>query len=394
MRRESVTWERASEVREAAEGWLRAGAIERSSHEAIRRAYPDPCVTPAAVWRALTAVLVTAVVLCTVGAVWVAVQPGAPGLSLLLFLFAGASFTAAECLQASPRLARRGAAGATAFWGIVLLLVGLGLFILDGAGVNFERALDAVLLVGALVWAAGCWRWGHPLFAGFSAVSLFLYLGRLPLGRVLWVIVGSALITLAARRLDHAAWAPSHRRAAVVVLLAAVAAVYVAVNVYSLDERLLENLRPFAPPRLAVPAGLFVLAALATALLPLVVLVWGLRSRRTFLLDAGIVLLALSLATLRHYVHVAPVWVVLMASGVVLVGLALVVERALRRGAGGERAGFTADLLFSAERGQHVLQTLPVVAAFAPAASTAAAEEERFAGGGGAFGGGGASEKF
>jgi hypothetical protein len=227
-----------------------------------------------------------------------------------------------------------------------------------------------------------------------SAVSLFVYLGRLSLGRVLWVLVGSALVGLAARRLDTAAWTPSHRRAAMVVLLVAVAAVYVAVNVYSLETSLLEELRPFAPSHVAPRPGLLVVTAVATALLPLLVLVWALRSRRTLLLDAGIVLLVLSLVTLRYYVHVAPVWVVLTVAGAGLVGVALVVERALRRGPGGERAGFTADILFSDERRQHALQTLPVVAAFTPAAPAAAVEDKGFVGRGGAFGGGGASDKY
>jgi hypothetical protein len=106
------------------------------------------------------------------------------------------------------------------------------------------------------------------------------------------------------------------------------------------------------------------------------------------------VLLALSLVTLRHYVHVAPLWVVLTASGALLIALALAVERALRRSPGGEHTGFTADALFSDERRQHILQTVPVVAAFTPAAPAAAAEEKGFAGRGGTFGGGGASGKF
>jgi hypothetical protein len=85
--------------------------------------------------------------------------------------------------------------------------------------------------------------------------------------------------------------------------------------------------------------------------------------------------------------------VALTASGALLIALALVVERALRRSPGGERAGFTADALFSDER-RHLLQTVPVVAAFTPAAPAAAAEEKGFTGHGGTFGGGGASEKF
>jgi len=216
----------------------------------------------------------------------------------------------------------------------------------------------------------------------------------LPHGRVLWVLAGAALAGVAARRLDEASWAPPHRRAAAVLVVTGVVAAYAAVNVYSLDERLLENLGRLAQPRTALPPGLFLLSALATAVVPLVVLVWGGRSRRTFLIDTGIVLLALSLVTLRHYVHAAPLWVILTASGAVLVALALAVERALRRASGGDIAGFTADPLFSDERRQQALQIIPVVAAFTPPAPGPAPGEKGFGGGGGEFGGGGAGEKF
>jgi hypothetical protein len=225
-------------------------------------------------------------------------------------------------------------------------------------------------------------------------MSLFAFLGRLPLGRLLWVLAGSALAALAARRTDAPGWAPSHRRAASVLLVLGVAAVYVALNVYSLDEQLLEALRPLAPPRAAPPAALLVTAAVATAVLPLAVLAWAWASRRTVLLDTGIVLLALSLVTVRHYVHLAPLWVVLTGAGLALVALALAVERALRRRPGGEVAGFTAAPLFSDERRQRLLQAVPVVAALTPAAPAAAREDEGFAGRGGAFGGGGASDRY
>lgn len=393
MKRDSVAWERAAEVREAADGWLRAGAIDRSTHRAIGRAYPSPGVTPSAVWRILAVVLVTAVTLCTLGAVWIATHPGGTGLSLLFFVLAAALLIATECLEASPRLARRGAAGATSFWACVFVLVALWLFLHENAGVGAGRALDAVLVASTLGWGAACWRWGHPLFAGFSAASMFCILGRLPMGRVLWILAGLALAGLAARRVDEAAWAPSHRRAAKVLLVTGLAAVYVAVNVYSLDEQFLERLRGIAPTRTGAPPGLVVPMAIATAVLPLAILAWAGISRRTFLLDAGIVLLALSLVTLRHYVHVAPLWAALMASGAVLLGVALAVERALRRSPGGERMGFTADALFSDERRQQILQTVPVVAAFTPGPA-AAAREEGFAGRGGTFGGGGASDKY
>jgi hypothetical protein len=394
MRPESIAWERAAEVRDAADGWRRAGAIGAPTHEAIRNAYLDRCVTPSAVWRVLTAVMVTAVVVCTFGAFALAIRPREVGLSLLLWLFGAACVVATERLEVSPRFARRGAAGAAAFWGILLFLGGLGLLLHEIPAIPGEDALRLFLLTSALTWAAACWRWGSPLFAGLSVGSFFVLLAQVQFGRVLWIVVGVVLAGVAARRLDDGALAPSHRRAAMVVLLAAVAAIYVALNIYSLDHDLLERLRPLAPQRVVPSAVLFAGAAVATAVLPLGVLAWGWRSRRTVLLDAGIVLVALSLVTLRYYVHIAPLWAVLLVSGATLVALALAVERALRRVPGGEQAGFSTDALFSDDRGQQVLQVVAVAGTLTPAAAAAASAEKSFVPGGGASGGAGASGKF
>jgi hypothetical protein len=394
MRPESIAWERAAEVRDSADGWRQAGAIGAPTHEAIRGAYPDPCVTPSAVWRALTAVMVTAVVLCSFGAFALAFRPGEVGLSLLLWLFGAACVVATERLEVSPRLARRGAAGAAAFWGVLLFLGGLGLLLHEFSVIPAEHALRLLLLTSALAWAAACWRWGSPLFAGLSAASFFVLLAQVPFGRVLWIVVGVVLAGVATRRLDDGALAPSHRRAALVVLLAAVAAMYVALNIYSLDQDLLQRLRPLAPRRVVPSTVLFTGAAVATAVLPLGVLAWGWRSRRKVLLDAGIVLVALSLVTLRYYVHIAPLWAVLLVSGAALVGLALALERALRRVPGGEQTGFTTNALFSDERGQHVLQVVAAAGTLTQAAAAPASAEKSFVPGGGASGGAGASGKF
>jgi hypothetical protein len=394
MRQNSAAWERAAEVHEAAQGWLRVGAIDEPTGHAIREVFPDPCVTPSAVWRVLTACVVAAVILCTFGAFLIAFSPVENELVVLCFLFAGASLIGADLLEASPRFARRGAAGAASFLGVSFLLAGFEGFLV----VNMEIFdLDAVLIASVLAWAVSCWRWGSPLFAALSALSLFLFLGRMPYGRVLWVLVGAALTGLAGRRLDEASWAPSHRRGAAVLVVAGIMAAYAAVNVYSFEAQLLEYLGIGAiriVPRIVPSRGLVVLSALATAVAPLAVLAWGARSRRTFLLDTGIVLLALSLVTLRHYVHIAPLWAMLILSGAALVVLALAVERALRRAPAGDIAGFTADPLFSNEQRQHALQVVPVVAAFTSTAPGPAAQEEDFTGGGGKFGGGGAGEKF
>jgi len=219
-------------------------------------------------------------------------------------------------------------------------------------------------------------RWSHPQL-GLVPPAEFIALAE---GSGAIVEIGQWVLHTACRQMK--AWADAGHDD-----------LYVAVNVYSVDVRFIETFLKYAP-RSAPPRWLFVVTAIATAVVPLGVLAWGLKSRRMVLVDTGLVLLALSLVTLRQYVHVAPLWVVLTAAGALLIVAGLAVERALRRSPDGERAGFTADALFSDDRRQRLLQTVPVVAAFTPAVHHAPAEEPGFAGRGGEFGGGGASDRF
>jgi hypothetical protein len=393
MRPEAIGWERAAEVHAAARGWRRAGAIDEATHERIREAFPDPCVTPGAVWRVLTGGMVAAIVLCTFAAAALGLWRSSTAIQVLLLLWGVACLVATDVLEASPRSARRGAAGATSVLGVGFFLLGLGLVLVESTRLPGDDVVDVLLVAAVLTCGLAAWRWGSPLFAGLGGGALFCSLARLPHGRILWLMVGAALTGLTAWRLDEVRLAPSHRIGAAVLTVVGIGAVYAAANVYSLDEGSLEHLARIAPSREDLPRGARLAAAAATALLPLAVLAWGLRSRRILLLDTGIVLLALSLVTVRHYVHVAPLWVVLILAGALLVVLALAVERALRRARSGEIAGFTADPLFSDERRQQVLQIVPVVTALTPEAR-APAPDPGFAGEGGRFGGGGAQEKF
>jgi hypothetical protein len=57
-----------------------------------------------------------------------------------------------------------------------------------------------------------------------------------------------------------------------------------------------------------------------------------------------------SILTLRFYVHLAPLWVLLTLGGLLCIGLALLLERWLNAGPARVRRGFTAEPLFEDER--------------------------------------------
>jgi len=392
MRPPAIAWERAATVQAAARGWRSAGAIDAPTLARIRETFPDPCLTPTPLWRVLTGGIVAAIVLSALAALVLSFWRSSTLLQVALLAFGVAGLTVADVLEGRPRWARRGVAGALSVLGLALLLMGVTLLAGETLRRRDDDIVDTVLVTAVLVCGLAAWRWGSPLFTGLAGGALLVGLARLPHPRLLWLAAGAGLVVAAAPCLDSARLAPSRRLGAAVLTAAGLVAMYVAANLYALDAGLLEHLGRLAPARPEPSSGGHLAAALATALIPLAVLAWGLLARRTLLLDVGIGLLALSGLTLRHYVALAPAWVILTAGGALLAGAALLLERALTRAPGGQRAGFTVEPLFSDERGQRALEVAGTVATFGP--RTGSPPDAGFAGGGGRFGGGGAQERF
>ena len=135
------------------------------------------------------------------------------------------------------------------------------------------------------------------------------------------------------------------------------------------------------------------LSIAATVLVPAIYLAIGLRSRRWVFLILGIATAAASLVTLRWYVHLAPLWVVLTLSGAALVAAVFALRRYLDSGPGQERYGYTAEPLFEDAGRRRMLEAGAAVLSLSPEARPVH-EEPKFSGGGGSFGGGGASSDF
>jgi uncharacterized membrane protein YgcG len=379
-----VRAERDGEVRQAARSWREADAIDGAALSAIEALYPAVWCKPALLWDVLLFFFVTLFVGALLASLAIAHHVEATA-----FLLAGGLAFAADRLRRSTSTVGAAAGGAAAFWSVVCLLIGT-------AEEMTRRAptWTLLLLVGAVAWAAAAWRWGYPSFAILAAVFLFLLLARFPPGRGLWLALGAALAGVCVPLLDRPALAPSHRRGAAAVLTVSLAAAYAAVNLYALDHRLIEkeSAAGWSSPD-APAAALRVLAAILTAVFPLFILTWGIRSRRTLLLDAGIVSAALSIATLRFYVHIAPLWTILSVAGCSLIFVALGVHRWLARSPGRRRGGFTADPLFEDKEKQQTLGALGALS-LSPEARSVSPEQGRFSGGGGGFGGGGSSGTF
>lgn len=382
--------ERNLEVRKAARAWRRAGAIDGPTLERIDAAHPDDGPAVSIAWKVLVFVIVTVAINAAFGFFVVVTNSGDRTGGWLLF--AAILAAAAEALSRTPRVGDNGSAAAASFWAMVYAVAGIA-FSLDRGHAGAETVITASLLAAAVLFGVACWRWGFAAYGIFSALALFLLLARFSGGRAAWFLFGAVLLAVAPRLQDRAALAPSHRGAAGGVFIVAAAALYASVNRYSLDEHLVESMREHGTTPSAPSPALAALSALATAALPVLLIAWGLRSRRTLALDAGLVAAALSLVTLRYYVHLAPLWILLSGAGAALILAALGLNRWLRGAPAQERGGFTARPLFTPSRS--ALETVAVVAAFAPDAAPAQPREPGgFTPGGGRYGGGGAGGEF
>jgi hypothetical protein len=379
---------RVAEVREAAEAWRDAGAIDAPTLEAILSAYPQSRPELSKAWKVLIFFLVTMAVHTVSFGIFAAFRME----SALVVIFGGAVLaTAADFLRGS-RFAGNGSDAAVSFWAVAYLLGGVG-WLLGESSHDDDMTITTILVTAVVLFAAACIRWGFAAYGTLAAAALFVLLGRLPAGRLCWIVGALVLLALAYRNLDRAWFAPPHRRAVAGVFAVAAIALYVAINRVSVDQQWIEAaLRSayYAYRKGPAPGLLALLSTAATALLPPAFIAWGIRTRRTLILDLGLVFAAASLVTLRYYVHLAPLWLLLSLAGAALVLGALAVNRRLRRSPGGELDGFTADPLFG--RRTEGFQAAAVVAGFTP--SPAPAQAGDLSTGGGRFGGGGSSGEF
>ena len=385
MKKAWVEAERAAEVRDAARDWKQSDAIDADTLAAIEAEFPARQVELAKAWKVLIFVLVS---VATVG-IQVGVFGFQPRGSGTYFTFAAILVAATEMLRGS-RLAGTGSDAATSFWAVNYLTLAFAILVEAG---KTASAITATIAVVAVAWAAACWRWGFGIYGAFAAIAGYLFLGRFEFGRVAWGAVGAALCAISVVWTGRRRWTSSRRRALAGVFVVSALALYGAINLYFFDHHAIELLSDLWRRRgtWTVLPGARLASVVATAIVPVAFLGWGLRARRRLVLDTGAILAALSVLTLEYYVRFGSLEITLF--GVALIGLALWLNRRLTRAPGGELGGFTASPLLSAES-----ETLSPAAALAAAAALPASphrpDDADFSAGGGQYGGGGATGTF
>jgi MFS family permease len=386
--------DRNASVRAAARAWKGAGAIDGAALAAIEAAYLDDRHRVGPVFRVLLFFFTLISINGAVGFVWTLVgfATHSGGVLAGLALAAGAGLTVlTEILIARYRRAQGGIEAATSFAGLGYLIGFAGWVCFQKAGLKDEPGVAATLLVATLLLAGAAWRWGYPLYAAAATAAVLGSFAFVPGGRWGWIVLPLLFAPFLVRGSESARLPPAQRASCTAALGMALAGLYGAVNLVSYDQRWIE-LHDFGR-RSGTAGGPRAFFIVATAIVPIIYLVLGLRSRRYVFLVLGAATGIASLATFRYYVHLAPLWAMLTASGALLMTAVFVLRRYLDSGPDKERHGFTAEPLFEDPGRRRLFEAGAAVLSLSPQARPLH-EEPKFTGGGGEFGGGGASSDF
>jgi MFS family permease len=393
MRADVAEADRRYEVRKAARAWARAAAVDEETSTKIEALYPDDRNRLGRVFRVLVfgfSIVVLQSVMGIVGLMFTAA--GASVAAVVFFLFGLGLAGLTEVQLGSLKRRQGGTEAATAFLAVGLIIGSLLFLIFESSNPGDRVLFDTALIVSTLVLGAAGWRWGYTIFALAAALCVFILLARGPFGRLSWMVLPLVLAPALLHAADAARLAPSHRRSCEAIALVSLVFLYLAVHLGSWDIGVVEMLNGFFGHIERPPSPMRMFCAVATALVPVLTVGWGIATRRRSLINLGFLGILASLVTLRFYVHLAPLWIVLLAGGAVAIGVAALVRRYLDSGPEHERHGFTAEPLFADPEGRSALEVAASVATFTPAAKPV--PPPGFGGGGGRSGGGGASGQF
>lgn len=395
MRTDAAEADRNAAVRKAARAWKKAGVIDDAALAKVEAAHPDDRVRVGPVFRVLLFLFTLVGINAGFGFLLLLLSEAGDDAFAILALIVGAGLVFLTEVQTGPfKRAQGGTEAATSFAALGLLAGGSAWIFSDSMGWDFETVVLAELVLLTLLCAAAAWRWGYPFYAAVSVAAFLGVLAHLPAARLLWIALAVLAAPVLLRLSDSSRLPPALRASATAALITALAGLYLAVNLQSFDLGAVEL---FGDPNRLLrpetgPPALRTLSAIATALVPIVFLALGVRTRRRPLLLLGIATAVASILTLHAYVDLGPSWLLLVVWGAVAAGTALALRRSLDSGPDHERAGFTAEPLFENLERQGVLEAGAALVTFTPEARVK--QEPGFAGGGGEFGGGGSSESF
>jgi hypothetical protein len=387
MRQPAILADRRQAVREAARDWMESGWMDSRAFEKVEQLYPDDRIRTGPAFRTLFFILTLAAIAAFLGAAYSQVDRA--GAAVVVALAAGGiCCLTTEYLINQSRRRQGGIESAFSIAAIANLLIAATIFVIETWGMP-DRSIAVVVglfLFAGILLGAAAWAWGYWLYMAVASACVFAAIINVPWGRFIYLITALVACRWLIPLCSSVELPPSLRKSAAAFTAVTVAAVYAGTNIFLLDDHFFDWIHSTGPfPRW--------LAIACTVLVPFAIFLTGFFRRQRMLLILGFASGLLSLATLRAYIHVAPPWIVLVVSGIALMGLATGLRRFLDSGPGSERAGFTACAVTGQPERLRAAEIIATLGIMTPKGGAPAGQSE-FHGGEGKFGGGGASGKF
>ena len=387
-------------IRQQAQAWRRSGLITEEQLSAINDHTNLQLRQTNLFFRLLFFVFTMLCAGAVVGLfVWLLDFKDANFTAVMLICFGAAFYIAAEYLAGKYLFYRHGVEEALAVMALVLFCAGCGTLLSE----NHLTLTQLRIVVPALLAITAYWiylRFGFLYAAIISIIALGVVpfqfnlspaTERIMLFSVLCVIF---IFSLLADKPDIEDFR-KNRYAKIQACLTT--AIYLTVNLQimglfgliSMDRHVVHLNPQLFPP------SIYWLSYVLTFLIPIAAIYWGIKSRKRIIINVGLVMACVTLATNKSYLGWTRYAWDPAILGIMLVGLSLLITRWLNSGADQRRFGFTARDILKPEEGG--ITPADVAAALTPGVIDAQqpqeqAQDKYFEGG--TSGGGGAEGKY
>ena len=387
-------------IRKRAKAWRRSGLITEEQLSAIN-GHADPQLRQTNLFfRILFFVFTLLGTGAVVGLfVWLLDFKDTSFIAAMLILFGAAFYMAADYLAGKYLLYRHGVEEALVIVAMVLFCAGCSILLSE----NHLTLTHIRIVVPALLAITACWiylRFGLLYAAAISIVALSFIpfqfnlspaAERIMLFSVLCVIF---VFSLLADKPDLEDFRKNRYAKIKACLLAAM---YLTVNleILGFSGLLMRDTHVVHLNAQLFPPSIYWSSYVLTFLIPAASIYWGIKSRKRLIINVGLVMACVTLATNKSYLGWTRYAWDPAILGMILVGLSLLITRWLNSGADQRRFGFTAREILKPEEGG--ITPADMAAALTPGVietqqPPAHPEEKYF--GGGASGGGGAEGKY
>ena len=171
MRADAAEADRRREVRVAARGWRRAGAIDDRTLAAVVTSYPDDRVRLGPGFRGLAFVFTALALNAVFFFVMTVFRPDADTAGVSAVVFGVFLCALADVQFGAFKREDGGTETATALVGLAYVLGGAGLLMFD-ARLGERTLLSWLFAMATLTFAAAAWHWGMRVCAALAGVAL------------------------------------------------------------------------------------------------------------------------------------------------------------------------------------------------------------------------------